>query len=41
MLVDLQDGKCRECGGQLEIVCHLAQSKVRDARKRREQKRGA
>ena len=20
MLVDLQDGKCRECGGQLEIV---------------------
>ena len=81
-MVDLQDGKCRTCRGQLEIVgaddatlsvectecgdeyivetdafhdggikywpeamvelvCHAAQVKVNDARKRRQRKRGA
>lgn len=34
MLVDLQDGKCRSCRGQLEIV-------GADDAKRRERKRGA
>ena len=34
MLVDLQDGKCRSCRGQLEIV-------DLDDAKRRERKRGA